>query len=140
MPLRPSCRASYGSRHPSHPGESPILSWVLVFLSLIASLPAWALSTSQEINQEATAPNSETNHPLPLMGSWAAGEQWDTGNLGYTPAWQMQMIAQGHHLLPWFDIPLPNENSNSADWLAWLTYYQSAIQQAAQLNLPITFV
>ena len=41
------------------------------------------------------------------MGGWSASTQWDaaSNNLGYTPTWQMQMIAQGHHLLPWFNVP-----------------------------------
>ncbi len=97
--------------------------------------PVTVPTTAQEITREATAPNSETNHPLPLMGSWSASTQWDAGNLGYTPSWQLQMIEQGHHLLPWFDIP-------TADMLyvEWASYYQTALQNAAALNLPISFV
>src|SRR5437867_11699106 len=142
MPLQKTFRPSYRSCHATGPGERHVLCWVLLYLSLIASFPAWALSTAQEITQEATAPNSETYHPLPLMGSWSAGTQWDEAgsNLGYTPNWQMQMITQGHHLLPWFNMPFPAENPSSSDWSVWLTAYQTAIQNAAALNRPISFV
>ena len=81
------------------------------------------------------------------MGSWSASTQWDAAanNLGYTPSWQMQMIAQGHHLLPWFDVPTPDMLCSTQTCLnngsmVWLTYYQTAIQNAAALNLPISFV
>ena len=81
------------------------------------------------------------------MGSWSASTQWDaeSNNLGYTPTWQLQMITQGHHLLPWFDVPTPDMLCSTQDCLnhgsmVWLTYYQTAIQNAAALNLPISFV
>ena len=107
---------------------------------LVASVPASALTTSQEILREAAAPNSETNHPLPLMGSWNPGSQWDSNNLSYTPTWQMQMIASGHHLLPWFGMPQYNETSSSGDWSANIASMQTPMQQAASLGLPISFV
>jgi hypothetical protein len=105
------------------------------------------LGTANEITREATAPNSETNHPLPLMASWQAGTQWNynTVSPGFTPDWQMQMIDAGHHLLPWFVSPLPEmlcqtqtcQNNGS---LIWPSYYHNGIQRAATNNLPISFV
>ena len=97
-------------RHTAQSGQHRVLCSIFAYLLGVTSFPAWALSTAEEITQEATAANSETNHPLPLMGSWsAASNQWDAaaGNLGYTPYWQMQMIGQGRHLLPWFQMPDP---------------------------------
>ena len=127
--------------------------WCFLFsLALIPSLPAWALSTAQQILQEATAANSETNHPLPLMASWSGSNQWDAAanNLGYTPSWQMTQIGAGRHLLPAFDgtdrglppdgqLCTTQECQNNGS-MVWLTYYQTPIQQAATLNLPLTFL
>jgi len=117
-------------------GGCCVLSSVLFCLSLIAA-PASALSTAQEITREATAPNSESNHPLPLMGSWSPSAASNpTDNFG--PVWQMQMISAGHHLLPWFDMPDPTWTAGVIT--SYFTLYQSAIQQAATLGLPLAFV
>ena len=131
--------ASCCSSDTVQPGQRHVLCGFLLCLSLIVSVPAWALSTAEEITQEATAPNSESNHPLPLMGTWAASTIWDTANLGYTPTWQMQMITQGHHLLLNFTMPHPSVKSSDGSWSTWLAYYQTTIQNAAALNLPVTF-
>ena len=103
------------------------------------------VTVAEEITREATALNSDTNHPLPLMASWEAGTQWNynTASAGYTPDWQVQTIASGHHLLPWFVSPDPEmlcttqtcQNNGS---LIWPSYYQNAINSAAANNLPIT--
>src|SRR5437016_1845683 len=89
-PRRSDCSAHQTRSQLGLPAGVLLASIVL----LLVSLQAFALTTAQEITQEATAPNSETNHPLPLVGSWAAGTQWDgsSTNLGYTPTWQLQMI------------------------------------------------
>ena len=102
-------------------------------------------SVTEEIAREASAPNSETNHPLPLMASWQAGTQWNynTVSAGFTPDWQKQMIDAGHHLLPWFVSPDPemlcqSQTCQNNGSLIWPSYYQNAIKSAAANNLPIT--
>jgi hypothetical protein len=122
--------------------SSPSLQTAVRALSLNTA----AQSAAAQITQEATAPNSETNHPLPLMASWQAGTQWNynTVSAGFTPDWQMQMIDAGHHLLPWFDSPDPEmlcqtQTCQNHGSLIWLSYYHNAIQSAAANNLPVTF-
>lgn len=90
-----------------------------------------------EIRQAVLAPNSTTNSPLPVVGSWNAATEWNIGTSGegFSPSWQMQQIAAGHHMMPWFEIPLPGGTVTPE----MINYYQSALQQAAQLNLPIAF-
>lgn len=112
----------------------------VLLLLLGACGPAFALTAAEQIAQEATAPNSETNHPLPLAASWNPGSQWDTANTSYTPTWQLQMIAQGHHLLPWFGLPGYAEGAASSDWAAWVASMQGPLQQTAALGLPVAFL
>jgi hypothetical protein len=108
--------------------------------------PAHAQSAAMEITREAIAPNSDTNHPLPLMASWNSGTQWNYNTIspGFTPDWQMQMIDAGHHLLPWFVIPDPEmlcqtQACQGSGSLIWPSYYQNAVKSALVKNLPITF-
>ena len=119
----------------------------LVIISMLWLSSAHAMTVPEEITQEATSPNSDTNHPLPLMATWATGRVWDdqtaSTQLTYTPTWQIRMIQQGHHLLPSFFMPDwtmldPAQSANGS--LNWPTYYQWPIQQAAAMNLPLTFI
>ena len=80
---------------------------------------------------EATLPNdSSVGRPLPLAGHWNTGE---FGN-GFSPDYQLKMIESGHYLLPWFHLPLPNQAPMKFE------YYRDALQKAAQLKLPISFI
>jgi hypothetical protein len=87
-----------------------------------------------EIRAEALRPNqSNGERPLPLAAHWNTGAE---GN-GFSPAYQMRMIEQGHHLLPWFQMPSIDARDDDPRWIG---YYEAAIKQAAQLKLPISFV
>jgi hypothetical protein len=90
------------------------------------------------IREEAIAPNGETNHPLPLVGSWNASTWWnyDKDTKGLYPDWQLEMVDRGHHLLPWFNIPPPVPECE----ICSKGYLESPIKRAALLNLPISFV
>ncbi|MFN7945920.1 MAG: hypothetical protein U0Z53_11250 [Blastocatellia bacterium] len=114
----------------------------LILLSLcllwLLTVPARAvqdeLSTVREIRQEALRPNqSIQGHPLPLMGHWNSGIFPN----GYDPEYQLKLIAQGHHLLPWFYLPTPDLRADDPRWVA---YYEKPLKQAAALGLPISFV
>jgi hypothetical protein len=86
------------------------------------------------IRLEATRRNnSPVGRPLPLAGHWNLGE----GRDGFEPAYQLKLIGQGHHLLPWFLMPNPNARPDDP---RWITYYEDAIKRAAELRLPIALV
>jgi len=86
-----------------------------------------------EIRAEATLPdNGATGHPLPLAASWNTGTRHD----GYDPTYQMDMIEQGHHLLPWFQLDLA-QNSVIANVIG---YYQKSLSRCSDLGLPISFI
>ena len=60
-----------------------------------------AAQTADAIRREALRPNGDPEGlPLPLAANWNTG--WDRG---ISPKIQMELIAQGHHLLPWFGQP-----------------------------------
>lgn len=107
-----------------------VLGWA-GYITSLASAADLLLPVADEIRQEALLPNdSELGHPLPLAAHWNAG----LFPTGFTPDYQMQMISKGHYLLPWFQLSSPLE-SPLPD-----AYYRSAIQRAAALNLPISFI
>src|SRR5262245_37487258 len=76
---------------------------------------------------------SVSKHPLPLAAHWNLGQSSD----GFSPAYQMKMIGQGHFLLPWF--LMPEINADPVD-PRWVSYYEGPIKRAAQLKLPISLV
>lgn len=83
------------------------------------------------IRAEANQPSASVPpYPLPLLGSW------NTGNYpgGFGPDYQMGLLNSGHYILPWFQLPSPNEAPLS------LSYYETALKRAAQLRLPISFI
>ncbi len=75
----------------------------------------------------------DLERPLPYAAHWNLGEEKD----GFSPGYQMKLIDQGHHLLPWF--LMPNVYAHPED-PRWLGYYEAAIKRAAQLKLPISLV
>ena len=88
------------------------------------------LPTADEIRHEATLPTlNPLGHPLPLLASWSTGQYRG----GFDPLRQLSLIEEGHYLLPWFYLPPPTERFN-------LLYYKQAIDRAAELRLPISFL
>ncbi len=104
------------------------LGWVL--LSSRAETSDTFGQVAAEIRREATLPNgSDAGYPLPLAAHWNTGQM----PTGFTPAYQIGMIEKGHHLLPWFNFPVPGENSK-------YEYYESSIKKVAASKLPVSFV
>lgn len=90
--------------------------------------------TVGEIRAAATqSGRDEQARPLPLMGHWNYGI-WPNG---FDPAYQLRLIAEGHHLLPWFYLPPPDLRANDP---RWLTYYEQPLSKMAAFNLPVSFV
>ncbi len=76
-------------------------------------------------------------HPLPLAASWQTGHH--TALDQYYPGWQMDMIDEGHALLPNFAFPgpsaeVPDEDFARADAEV---YFDEPMRRAAAAGLPI---
>ncbi len=102
---------------------------MLVLAALIFSVSIAFPDVLLEIRQSAMAPNSETDHPLPLAGSW------DAGNCGYRLEWQLQQIKMGHHLLPWVWFADPGTEVPYGT-----VTYRKALLELASLHLPFVMV
>lgn len=86
------------------------------------------------IREEALRSNeSNVGRPLPLAGHWNLGEAKN----GFSPAYQMRMIEQGHYLLPWFLMPKVTFNPDDPHWIG---YYEASIKRAARLKMPIALI
>ncbi len=115
------------------------LSLMLLVLlsSLISAVPATSRSVpptvAGEITRECVRPNSDSaGHPLPVASHWNCGQREG----GFTPDYQLQLLDQGHHILPWFAMPDPKESATPEH----MAYYQRAIRRAAELKLPLCFL
>ena len=104
-------------------------------LSLAQAAQAESASeAAQAIRREAGLPDrGPQGRPLPLAASWNTG----TGKDGYDPDYQIRLIEQGHHLLPWFQLDYPEGRQNVP---SPLRYYSSALKRCAALGLPISFI
>lgn len=92
------------------------------------------LPVAEAIRAEATRPNSsEIGRPLPLAAHWNTG-QWS--DAGFTPHYQMKLIENGHHILPWFQLPDPYPYDKPCSD----AYYEEPLKKAAKLGLPVTFL
>lgn len=101
---------------------------------LAGAWPAEAASTvdrvAREIRAEATRGNTDRGgRPLPLAAHWNTGQRPN----GFDPAYQLRMIARGHHLLPWLQLPSPDQTEG-------LEYYEIPVRMMAELRLPLSFV
>ena len=98
-----------------------------------------AQAVAKEIREEATRTNSDSaGHPLPLACSWCCGHFPSDLSAGWRPENQLRLIAQGHHLLPWFAHPLGDVPADPEAF--GVKYYKAAIERARDLKLPLTFV
>jgi hypothetical protein len=103
-------------------------SWLIFCLGLLAS---------QFVNAQhrviARRPTGSSGYVLPLAGHWNTGETPE----GFTPKYQMRLIEEGRHILPWFQMPSLDANTKHP---YWIEYYEPAIRKAARLRLPISFI
>lgn len=111
---------------------------LLVTMTLFALGADVAVADAPEVNATAAQIRAEAarGNDDPLGWPFPLAAHWNTGVLagGFDPDWQMQMIKQDHHLLPWFQFPIGQITPAS------LAYYDLAIKRAAELHLPISFV
>jgi len=109
------------------------INFVALFRLVCLLAAALVVQAGVSLAQGSQPKESSAERPLPLAGHWNLGEEKD----GFSPAYQLRMIEQGHHLLPWF--LMPNVFADTQD-PRWLEYYELAMKKAAQLKLPISLV
>ncbi len=92
---------------------------------------------AQAIRAEATRPNEgPEGWPLPLACHWNTGRHRNSA--GWAPREQMRMIAEGHHILPFFAHP-PTEGQLAGEKLEeFRAYYEEPLKQARAWGLPLS--
>ena len=92
---------------------------------------------ASEIRTEAIRPNqSPQGRPLPLVSHWTTGNH--PLSEGWAPTHQIDLIEQGHFLLPWFEFPTTLDISSAL--IDFTTYYEAPIKRARDLGLPLVLV
>ncbi len=119
------------------------IAWLGLAMTVVLAAGANAQPTNavvaEEIRREATRPNaSAEGRPLPLACSWQCGSFRDPSNAGWRPENQLQLIEQGHHLLPWLSHPLGPLPADPGDF--FFAYYEQAMRRAQALHLPLTLI
>lgn len=100
-------------------------------------------TAAEGIRIEATRSERDPiGRPLPLAAHWTCG--WLPTGHGFAPRHQMELIAQGHHLLPWFGHPgrfaeIPPAEKDLAV-KRFHEYFEGPLRQAAEWKLPIGFI
>jgi hypothetical protein len=104
-------------------------------------------SLADAIRQEATRRPRDGGRPLPLAAHWNV-----TGmhNEGFTPAYQLQLLKNGHHILPWLEYPptdwaldrlfKPGDPRRQKYIESRLKEFETNIKELARQRLPISFL
>jgi hypothetical protein len=123
----------------------------LLFLASTSLAPAQeqpAPRLLDEIRQEATRSNRDAvGRPLPLAAHW---NSTGVNREGFTAAYQLQLLREGHHILPWLEWP-PTDRGLDSQFKAddprkqqyidaRLKEYEPVIKEFARLRLPLTFL
>ena len=100
-----------------------------LMLSTLAGADDKLTRTAEDVRKAATAPNrGDEGRPLPLFASWNTGGVGD----GFTPTWQLAMLKQGHHLLPWFGFERPDSQLEP--------HQLQTLEECRRLGLPLVFI
>ncbi len=127
---------------PSH-GMQPMSRTIATALTLVAtstllSNSAWAddwptpaaRQVAADIRREAILPpHGPSGRPLPLASHWNQGTVPGT----FEPDHQLELLQQGHHILPWLSWP-----EGDPDSTRFAAYYERLLSYFAQLQLPIS--
>lgn len=104
--------------------------------------------TIEEIRQEATRSNhGDAGRPLPLAAHW---NTTGVDRAGFTLSYQLQLLQQGSHILPWLDWP-PTDRSLDANFKkddprrlkyieTRMKEFETVVKELARLKLPISFL
>jgi hypothetical protein len=95
-----------------------------------------ARKAAAQIRREAVLPpDGPAGRPLPLVSHWNMGSQ----GRGWTPQYQLELLQQGHHILPWFGWPRANPDASDKNAERFSDYYAGLIGFCRQFSLPISF-
>ena len=93
-------------------------------------------NVASEIRHEALLPpNGPAGRPLPLVSHWNMGSQ----GRGWTPQYQLELLAAGHHILPWFSWPRGNPDASDKNAKRFNDYYGDILAYCREHRLPICF-
>ena len=91
-----------------------------------------AARVAEAVRAEVTRENNDpAGRPLPVACHWNSGRHPRSAEWG--PKHQMELIAEGHYLLPWFSHPAIDKHYSDED----MAYYEGPIRRACELGLPI---
>ena len=92
-----------------------------------------------EIRREALLPPDgragSAQGGLPLVSHWNMGSQ----GRGWTPQYQVELLNQGHHILPWLAWPRSNPLAKQESAQRFHDYYDALLAYCRELKLPISF-
>ena len=92
--------------------------------------------TAADIRRESLLPpNGPKGRPLPLVSHWNMGSQ----GRGWTPQYQVALLGQGHHILPWLGWPGGNPDADEKAKQRFEAYYGELLAVCRKLRLPISF-
>lgn len=90
-------------------------------------------SSLEAIALESLRPSysPQKGRPLPLVGHWNCGDRPG----GFGPEFQLRLLQNKHHILPWVRLPAPGKSSFQN-----VAASKKLIEFAAEHRLPISFV
>ena len=95
-----------------------------------------AQQAAEEIRREARLPpQGPQGRPLPLVSHWNMGSQ----GRGWTPAYQVDLLGRGRHILPWMAWPEGNPHKAERARQRFEDYYGPLLRCCRELGLPISF-
>lgn len=95
-----------------------------------------AVKAAAQIRAEALLPpNGPAGRPLPLVSHWNMGSQ----GRGWTPQYQLELLKQGRHILPWMSWPRGDVGAKPDSAKRFADYYDAMLTYCRKFNLPISF-
>lgn len=102
---------------------------LLAFVLFATGLAPTAFGASNIDAIRTSALTKPGDYPLPLLSSWYSGPE----KSGFNPDRQVRLIQQGHHILPWFGMPMPGEQRD-------FSYYRKALKYISANKLPFALL
>jgi len=108
-----------------------------IFLCM-AVFPAHADVYSDVTAEALRANDSPVGHPLPLASHWTTGIH--SAAAGWGPPWQLSLISQGRHLLPWIQLPPPTNVDEFYRTFDFDAYARTSVEEICAHRLPLVLV
>ena len=95
-------------------------------------------NVAAEIRKEATKLSQDPEgYALPLMAHWITGAH--VAARGWAPDKQIELIEQGHYILPWLAHPGVNSPDFPFSESQFIADYQGSVLRARELGLSLVF-